>query len=73
MPPIHTHECDCTPAKSNVVQRGAQTDCTQGSCRDDAHNATAWNRQSSIARNAGESAERYSATEFRTRGRSASL
>lgn len=72
MPPILTHECDCRPVKSTVVQRGDQTDCTEASCRDDARNATAWNRQQAVARSAGESAERYAATQFPSRGRDAS-
>ena len=70
---LHSYTCDTTPVKSSVVQRGEQTDCTESSCRDNSKNATAWNRQQSIARSAGESAEKYSATEFRSRGRDGSL
>lgn len=71
--PLLSHDCDSTPVKSSVVQRGQQFDCTETSCRDNAKNATAWNRQQSIARAAGERTERYSATEFRSRGRSSGL
>jgi hypothetical protein len=72
--PLHSHECDSTPVKSSVVQRGEQFDCTESSCAHSRENsATAWNRQRNIAKSAGESAERYSATQFASRGRSASL
>lgn len=71
--PLLSYDCDTTPVKSSVAQRGEQFDCTEASCRDNSRNATAWNRQQAIARSAGESAERYSATDFRSRGRSASL
>jgi hypothetical protein len=72
--PLSSHECDSTPVKSSVVQRGEQFDCTESSCAHARENsATAWNRQRNIARAAGESAERYRATEYRTRGRASSL
>jgi hypothetical protein len=71
---LHSYNCDTTPVKSSVVQRGEQTDCVQSDCKHgNVKNATAWNRQQAIARNAGESAEKYSATEFRSRGRDGSL
>lgn len=70
---LHSYTCNTTPVKSSVVQRGEQTDCVQSDCEHDVRNAIAWNRQQSIARSAGESAEKYSATEFRSRGRDGSL
>jgi hypothetical protein len=70
---LHSYTCDTTPVKSSVVQRGEQTDCTESSCRDNSKNATAFNRQQSIARSAGNSVAKYSATEFRSRGRNGSL
>ena len=71
--PLSSHTCDSTPARSTVEQRGQQFDCNESSCRPTENSATAWNRQRGIAKSAGESAERYTATEFRTRGRSSSL
>lgn len=73
MPPIHTHECDCTQPKSTVVMRGEQTDCTAGSCRDDAKNATALNARLAAGRANAATTARYEATKFADRGRSASL
>jgi hypothetical protein len=56
------------------VQRGEQTDCVQSECKmGNVRNATAFNRQQSIARSAGNSVAKYSATEFRSRGRNGSL
>lgn len=70
---LHSYTCDTTPVKSSVVQRGQQTDCTESSCRVNSKNATAWNRQQSIARAAGNAAAKHSATQFRSRGRDGSL
>jgi len=71
---LHSYTCDTTPVKSSVVQRGEQTDCVQSECKmGNVKNATAFNRQQSIARSAGNSVAKYSATEFRSRGRNGSL
>lgn len=67
----HTHDC-CPPAAS-VVQRGAQSDCTESSCAPRENSASGWNAQHAVARSAGKSAERKVATSFAPRGRSASL
>ena len=55
------------------MQRGEQTGRTESSCRDNAKNATAWQRQQSIARSAGNSGAKHMATEYRSRGRVGTL
>lgn len=72
--PLLSHTHDCCPPAASVVQRGAQSDCTEASCSHAQTNtASGWNAQHAVARSAGKSAERKVATSFASRGRSASL
>jgi len=71
---LNSTTCDTTPVKSSVVQRGEQTDCTESDCNmGNVKNATAWQRQQSIARSAGNSGAKHMATEYRSRGRDGTL
>lgn len=73
MPPIYTHDCNCLPVKSSVEQRGAQTEYTQADCQPKEKLATALNSRLAAGRANAASTARYTATEFPSRGREASL
>jgi len=64
-------ESDCCQPAMTHVQRGAQADCTESSCRPTS-SAPAWNSQHATARSAGQAGSKMSASVFVTRGRQAS-